>query len=198
MVGMKKRYCFLWSWIAHSSNVEGRRTFAVLISSVLHMLGCILIAHLLFTQDLMRPHLMDPMHIEANVAKNLLHTILGKEGKDGHAVRSNCKAYKVQPDSWCGPNGVLPPAPWILTTAERRIFMERLSTMRYPTGYGAGFKYSFSNCDMPRGLKSHDYHCLLQHGFPGAIRGLLTPLVCKAIYALCAIFRSISLQPLLL
>lgn len=136
--------------------------------------------------------MLDPMHIGANVAKNLLQTILGKEGKDGIAVQTICEAYKVQPASWCIADVAPPHAPWVMSTTERKIFMERLSSMRFPTGYGAGFKYSFSNCDMPRGLKSHDYHCLLHHGFPGAIRGLLTPAVCKAIYKLCEVFRLLN------
>lgn len=132
---------------------------------------------------------MDPMHIEANVSKNLLQTIMGMEGKDSRAVRLNCEAYNVQPAAWCIP-GVpeLPAAPWILSVPERRIFMRRLKAMTFPSRYGSGFAYSF-NADWPRGLKSHDYHCLIRHGFPVAIRGLLTPLIRKAIYALCNVFK---------
>lgn len=139
-------------------------------------------------QDLLKPHLMDSMHIEANVAKNLLHTIMGMATKDGRAVRRNCEAFGVHQETWCIPGDEeLPPAPWILTSDERATFMSRLATMVFPTRYGAGFEYSFG-ADWPRGLKSHDYHCLIRHGFPTAIRGLLTPLVRSAIYALCNVF----------
>ncbi len=66
--------------------------------------------------------------------------------------------------------------------------MGRLKAMIFPSRYGSGFAYSF-DAEWPRGLKSHDYHCLIRHGFPIAIRGLLTPMVCKAIYAICDVFK---------
>jgi hypothetical protein len=63
-------------------------------------------------QDLMKPHFLDSMHIEANVSKNLLHTILGMLAKDLRAVRLNCQAYNVQQPAWCIPGSPdLPPAP---------------------------------------------------------------------------------------
>lgn len=137
----------------------------------------------------MKPHLMDPMHIEANVAKNLLQTIMGMEGKDSRAIRLCCQAYGVQEAAWCIPGSSdLPQAPWILDDAERAIFMERMRRLKFPSRYGAGFTYSF-DAEWPRGLKSHDYHCMMRHGFAVAIRGLLTPLVRKAIYALCDVFK---------
>lgn len=132
---------------------------------------------------------MDPMHIESNVAKNLLQTILGMEGKDTRAIRANCQAFGVHREAWIDPTKAdLPDAPWVLGPNGRRIFMERLCRLRFPRFYGAGFAYSFST-DWPRGLKSHDYHCLMRHGFPVAIRGLLTPEVRNAIYGLCSVFR---------
>lgn len=140
-------------------------------------------------QDLLKPHLMDPMHIEANVAKNILHTIMGMHGKDSRAVRHNCEAYNMHSAAWCIPGeDNLPDAPWVLLEGERMIFMRRLSSMTFPSRYGAGFAYSFG-AEWPRGLKSHDFHCLIRHGFPTAIRGLLTPKVRKAIYAICDAFK---------
>lgn len=143
----------------------------------------------LLWQDLSKPHLMDPMHIEANVAKNILHTIMGTHGRDTRAVRVNCQAYNVHRRAWCIPgNPDLPHAPWVLRADERTIFMDRLRRMSFPSRYGAGFAYSFG-ADWPRGLKSHDYHCLIRHGFAIAIRGLLTPEIRRAIYAICDAFK---------
>ncbi|CAM6086236.1 unnamed protein product [Calypogeia fissa] len=142
-----------------------------------------------YWKDLFKPHLMDPMHIEANVAKNLLQTIMGIHGKDSRAVQQNFEAFQMHEDAWSAPDDPdLPPAPWILSVEERVIFMDKLSKMIFPTMYGAGFMYSFG-AEWPRGLKSHDYHCLIQHGFSTAIRGLLTPLVRQAIYAICDVFK---------
>jgi hypothetical protein len=67
---------------------------------------------------------MDSMHIEANVSKNLLHTILGMLAKDLCAVQLNFQAYNVQRPAWCIPGCPdLPPEPWILGPKEKQIFM---------------------------------------------------------------------------
>jgi hypothetical protein len=138
----------------------------------------------------MKPHLMDPIHIEANVSKNILQKILGMLGKDSKGVQLNYEAYGVHRNAWWNPESgdELPLAPWQLDTDSRVIFMEKLANMVFPSKYGTGFEYSFGG-EWPRGLKSHDYHCLVRHGFPTAIRGLLTLLVRQAIYAICDSFR---------
>jgi hypothetical protein len=138
----------------------------------------------------MKPRLMDPMHIEANVSKNILQTILGMPGKDSRAVQLNCDAYGVHRSAWWNPESEdeLPLAPWQLDADSRVIFMERLANMVFPSKYGIEFEYSFG-AEWPRGLKSHDYHCLVRHGFPTAIHDLLTPLVRQAIYAICDSLR---------
>lgn len=47
--------------------------------------------------------------------------------------------------------------------------------MKYYVGYGANLRQAFGKEDnqkWPRYLKTHDYHCLLQHVLPVAIIGL--------------------------
>jgi hypothetical protein len=142
-----------------------------------------------YFEHLKKPHLLDLMHIEANVAKTILQTIWGHDGKDGFEVRSVCEAYNVHRSAWIIPGtDILQKAQWILSAEEKRKFCERIREVSFPTAYGSGFVRSFENED-PRGLKSHDYRCLLHHGFPIAIRGLLTPTVRNAIYAISKIFR---------
>jgi hypothetical protein len=138
----------------------------------------------------MKPHLIDPMHIEANVSKNILQTILGMPSKDSRAVQLYYQAYGVHKSAWWNPKSrdELPLAPSQLDADSRLIFMERLANMVFLSKYDVGFQYSFG-VEWPKGLKSHDYHWLVHHGFPTTIRGLLTPLVRQAIYAICDSFR---------
>jgi hypothetical protein len=138
----------------------------------------------------MKPHLIDLMHIETNVSKNILQIILGMPGKDSRTVQLNCEAYGVHRSAWWNPESEneLPLAPWQLDVDSRVIFMERLANMVFPSKYGVGFEYSFG-ANWPRGLKSHDYHFLVPHKFPTAIRGLLTLFVRQAIYAIFDSFR---------
>ncbi|KAL3700064.1 hypothetical protein R1sor_018086 [Riccia sorocarpa] len=85
--------------------------------------------------DLMIQHLLDPMHIEANVTKSLIKRIFGE--KDGKPTRRACEEFGVHPEAWIhvsdGGIETLPPAPWILTTEERKICKKRISEIRFPT-----------------------------------------------------------------
>ncbi|KAL3683218.1 hypothetical protein R1sor_001240 [Riccia sorocarpa] len=84
--------------------------------------------------DLMIQHLLDPMHIEVNVTKSLIKRIFGE--KDGKPARLACEEFGVHPEAWIqvSDGGIesLPPAPWILTTEERKIYKKRISEIRFP------------------------------------------------------------------
>ncbi|KAL3687105.1 hypothetical protein R1sor_013414 [Riccia sorocarpa] len=88
-----------------------------------------------YWKDLMIQHLLDPMHIEANVTKSLIKRIFGE--KDGKPARRACEEFGVHPEAWIqvSDGGIesLPPAPWILTTEERKICKKRISEIRFPT-----------------------------------------------------------------
>ncbi|KAL3694713.1 hypothetical protein R1sor_008364 [Riccia sorocarpa] len=88
----------------------------------------------IWLHDLMIQHLLDPMHIEANVTKSLIKRIFGK--KDGKPARRACEEFGVHPEAWIqvSDGGIesLPPAPWILTTEERKICKKRISEIRFP------------------------------------------------------------------
>lgn len=110
-------------------------------------------------------------------------------------VREDCKANKVQKSYWMKPGQEKsPPAPWILPKEVRNKVNHLLSTVKFPTGYGAKLKSSCQGgtAHEPTGLKSHDYHKLMQHLLPLALRCCVEdkrPALCKVIYDLCDIFR---------
>ncbi|KAL3702456.1 hypothetical protein R1sor_020478 [Riccia sorocarpa] len=89
-----------------------------------------------YWNDLMIQHLLDPMHIEANVTKSVINRIFGE--KDGKPARRACEEFGVHPEAWIqvSDRGIesLPPAPWILTMEERKICKKRISEIRFPTG----------------------------------------------------------------
>ncbi|KAL3687700.1 hypothetical protein R1sor_014009 [Riccia sorocarpa] len=125
--------------------------------------------------NLMIQHLLDPMHIEANVTKSLIKRIFGE--KDGKPARRACEEFGVHPEAWIqvSDGGIesLPPAPWILTTEERKICKKRISEIRFPTGIQtSGFEKDGPK--WPSALKSHDYHILLQYVIPICLQGLGT------------------------
>ena len=65
--------------------------------------------------------------------------------------RSNKKAKKV-----------LPRAPWVLSKVEALQVKRTISEIQTPTGYMHCLKGSFTKDDDVSGLKSHDWHKILQ------------------------------------
>ncbi|KAL3689907.1 hypothetical protein R1sor_016216 [Riccia sorocarpa] len=88
----------------------------------------------IWLHDLMIQHLLDPMHIEANITKSLIKRIFIE--KDGKPARRAGAEFGVHPEAWIhvsdGGIETLPPAPWILTTEERKICKKRISEIRFP------------------------------------------------------------------
>ena len=118
------------------------------------------------------------MHVEKNIAESVLKFLFGD--KDTPESRKDLEEVGVRRELWLRPRAnrmriFKPQAPYVFTDAERKIFMDDVSTIRTPTGYGSCLgkhlkKASFS------GLKSHDFHCLVQQIIPVCIRTLLQPL----------------------
>ncbi len=92
----------------------------------------------------------------------------------------------------------MPSAHWVLSTQDRKAMNKIFSTLRFPTGYAAKLRSSCSKDDAhaPHGLKLHDYHKLMHHLLPVALRACVrtpeTKVLREAIYDLCAIFRYVN------
>ncbi|KAL3676119.1 hypothetical protein R1sor_026067 [Riccia sorocarpa] len=133
------------------------------------------------------------MHIEANVTKSLIKRIFGE--KDDKPARRACEEFGVHLEAWIqvsdGGIEYLPPAPWILTTEERKICRQRISEIRFPTGFGSCLRKAFEKdgAKWPAALKSHDYHILLQYVLPMVLQGLGSQDLRDAIYDLSALIR---------
>lgn len=122
-------------------------------------------------------HVLDVMHIEKNIAEVVLKFLFGD--KDTAESRRDLQHMGVRRELWLRPRAnrnmfVKPHAPYVFTDAERKIFIEEVSAIRTPTGYGSAlskhlWKSKFS------GLKSHDFHCLIQQIIPVLSRTLLQP-----------------------
>jgi len=109
--------------------------------------------------------MLDVMHCEKNVCDNILMTLM--EEKDQPAVRLDLQSRGMRPQLWVqqrGPNGDplwIPDAPYVLSSAERTEFLNTLRTIRTPSGYVSTLHTKISKGKL-QGLKSHDYHILLQ------------------------------------
>ncbi|KAL3694846.1 hypothetical protein R1sor_008497 [Riccia sorocarpa] len=138
-------------------------------------------------------HLLDPMHIEANVVKSLIKHLFGD--KDNVRARRGCEEFNMHPESWMQVSDdgteTMPPAPWVLRKEERKTLCQRISKIRFPTGFGSYLRKAFTTdkASWPSDLKSHDFHILLQHVLPTCLHGLGTQELREAIYDLSRLMR---------
>jgi hypothetical protein len=129
-------------------------------------------------QDLLIRFTLDVMHCEMNVAKNFLKTITGL--KDTVKVRRDLQRRGIRKHLWLTANprraGKLmkPAAPYVLSDAEFDVFASTIESLRTPSRYASVLRKHIRSKKFG-GLKSHDYHVLMQELMPLALRGLLKP-----------------------
>lgn len=151
-------------------------------------------------------HCIDFMHIEKNVGESLVGTLLNVPGKtkDGENARLDLKELGIdKPELFVRKDDreitVIPPAGYTLTNAEKDIFCQTLYNMRVPQGYCSNFSSLVSLTDRKLiGLKSHDYHMLMQEFLPIAIRSIMDEPTRKAIIRFCFFFKSICSKEIIL
>ena len=158
-----------------------------------------------YWKDLLIRNLVDGMHIEKNVCSNIMKLLLGLN--DTKSVREDLENLKIREDSWLTNIEPAPTkndhthmkafqqnAPWVLDENEKKIFINRVTSLRFPSLLASNPRAYFGgkNGDELQHLKSHDFHVLMQHIIPVALRGLLQLGPRRAIYHLCHIFQHVN------
>jgi hypothetical protein len=129
-----------------------------------------------------------------NLAKNFLKTICGK--KDTVKVRRDLQRRNIRPQLWLVQHPrnptkmVKPAAPYVLTDAEFEEFVMCIESLKTPSGYSSDLGKHLRKKNFG-GLKSHDYHVLMQQILPLALRDLMKPGPRMAIMRMSKVFRRI-------
>ncbi|GKB19631.1 putative transposon, En/Spm-like protein [Tanacetum coccineum] len=150
------------------------------------------------------PHCIDFMHVEKNVAESIVGTLLHVPGKtkDGLNARLDLAELGVKPELFAMQDEdktTLPLAGYTLTNAEKDIFCETLHNIKVPEGYCSNFSSLVNLKDRKLiGLKSHDYHMLMQEFLPIAIRSIMHPPTRYAIIRFCFFFKLICSKEIIL
>lgn len=133
------------------------------------------------------------MHIEKNITESLIKFLEGT--KDSVKVRQDLQVRNQQPHLWPRTDPrkaggfVKPMAPYVLSKEEKQQFHARISALRFPTGYAGAFKrHVKQKTKVLGGMKSHDYHIMMQQVLPVCLRGLLHPAVRMTIIQLSHVF----------
>jgi len=137
------------------------------------------------------------MHCEKNVCDNILKTLLGE--KDNAATRVDMEQRGIRPHLWLQPHGItgdrfwLPDSPYILSNADKKEFLETLRSVRTPSQYVSAL-YTKINDGKLLGLKSHNYHVLLQQILPTCLRNVGDKRVVRAIMRLSRVFQKLCMK----
>ncbi|KAF7116020.1 hypothetical protein RHSIM_RhsimUnG0041600 [Rhododendron simsii] len=143
-------------------------------------------------------HNIDVMHCEKNFSENIVGTMLGIDGKnkDTDKARKDLDDKGIRKDLWLTqrPNRlyVKPFASFALTLKEREAFFEFLKSVKYPDGYAANISRSVSSTNgRLTGLKSHDYHILIQQILPIGMRGFVDKEISTTLFELGGFFQDL-------
>jgi hypothetical protein len=119
-----------------------------------------------YWKDLDIRHSIDAMHIEKNVCKSLLGTLLNTDGKTrdhGHA-RVDLKKIGIRPELWLdgSVNGTELLTSCITLSKHEKKFCGSLKNVKVPSGYSMNVSrfISFPDLKVAPGVKPHDYHVL--------------------------------------
>jgi hypothetical protein len=142
-------------------------------------------------------HNLDMMHIEKNVCESIIGTLLDLDGKskDGLNSRRDLQEMRIRNDLHPREQGnrfYLPPAPHTLSKEEKKVFCKRLFDLKLLDGYSSNLAnfISMSDCKI-KGLKSHDYHVLMQQLLPVALRELMPKGPRNTIFRICSHFNEL-------
>ena len=150
-------------------------------------------------------HNLDVMHIEKNVCESILGTLLNipDKTKDGFAARKDLEEMNLRNN--LAPidqenRTYLPPACYTLSKVEKEQICKTLADIKVPEGYSSNFGNLVSIEELKLlGLKSHDYHTLMQQFLPTAVRSIkFKPLryaITQCVFSLIHCVRKSSMFP---
>jgi hypothetical protein len=117
-----------------------------------------------YAHALILMHNIDVIHQERNVVESIISTcmdITGKTKDNFKAQRDTshvCNHPSLELDEWGGK----PRAPFCLKVKDRKEVMRWLKRLKLPDGYAVGLKRCVNVKGKIHGLKSHDYHIIIE------------------------------------
>ena len=139
-------------------------------------------------------HVLDVMHCEKNLAENILKTVMGE--KDTPAVRADMQARGIRPHLHLRTRREnhdqlhMPHASYVLTPDDKAKVLRILKNLRTPSNYVSALHKKISQGKLS-GLKSHDFHVLLQQILPLCFRKISNKALARAVIRLGRVFRKL-------
>ncbi|CAM8943914.1 unnamed protein product [Rhodiola kirilowii] len=134
------------------------------------------------------------MHVEKNICESLLGTLLNIPKKTKDRVKARLDMFEMNIRTKLAPElrgqqTYLPPSCTTLSKSEKTSLCGCLKGVKVPYGFSSNISSLVSMKDLRlNGLKSHDFHTLMQQLVPSAIRGIMSPKARTVVHRLCVIF----------
>jgi hypothetical protein len=142
------------------------------------------------------------MHIEKNICESLLGTLLDLAGKckDSEKTRLDLQELGIRKDQHRfleKGKYTLPPALYTLGETQKKIMRKFMEGVKMPAGYASNIRrcVDVDGCKVA-GLKSHDYHVILQKLLPLVVCDILPEDVVIPLIQLSRFFNSICSKEL--
>ena len=132
-----------------------------------------------YWSSLLIRHNLDVMHIEKNICESILGTLLELDGKckDGEKARLDMQQLGIRPDQHPvikKDKYTLPAALYHLNKDDKKILCQFLQGAKMPDGFSSNIRRCVDvNACKISGLKTHDYHIILQKLLPLVVRKIL-------------------------
>ena len=142
------------------------------------------------------------MHIEKNICESILGTLLEIEGKckDSEKARLDMEQLGIRQDQHPvidNDNYTLPPALYFLDKEEKKSLCQFLHGAKMPDGFSSNIRRCVDpNACKVSGLKTHDYHIILQKLLPLVIRKILPEDVVMPLIQLSRFFTALCSKEL--
>ena len=134
------------------------------------------------------------MHCEKNICENVLKTTFDE--KDTPIVRADMQARGIRAHLHLQPRGsnrdqlYMPHASYVLSAVDKAKVLQVLKSLRTPTHYVSALHKKISKGKLS-GLKSHDFHVLLQQILPLCYRKVSNKALAGALMRLSRVFQKL-------
>jgi hypothetical protein len=125
------------------------------------------------------------MHQESNFCQALINTCMDfpDKTKDNDKARMDLAVICDRPTQVLRENGGKPKADYCLKPKQRKEVMKWMKDIKFPDGYAAGFRRSVNLKTMKmNGLKSHDFHIIMERLMPVMFCGYISDAVWKMLH----------------
>jgi hypothetical protein len=147
-----------------------------------------------YSKALILIHNIDVMHQERNVAESIVMTCMNfpKKSKDNKQARKNLAMICHRPSLHLSAYGTKPQAHFYIKAKERKKVMTWMKNLKFPDGFAAGFRRAVNlKARKLTGLKSHDYHVIMEWLLPNMLRGYVHRDVWKTLVELSYFYRQL-------